>query len=65
MTSNILCFTVKGELKIEKMKKAWLVTTAIISLRKYYRNIKVIGCGFRKTRYFLFSLNRVARNTDG
>lgn len=52
-----MCHGVKGEPKIEKMKKAWLVITSIISLRKHFRNIKLNGWGFRKARYFLFPLN--------
>lgn len=44
-----VCHSVMGELKIEKMKTAWLVITSIMSLRKYFRNIKLNGWGFRKT----------------
>ena len=43
------------------MKTAWLVITSIISLRKYFRNIKPNGWGFRKTRFFLFSIYSLDR----
>lgn len=51
-----MCHNVVGELKREKMKTAWLVITSIISLRKYFRSIKLNGWGFRNARFFLFSI---------